>query len=85
MAAPAICADEIPVDNPRPLSELVVQLVSRYGYLVNCQEALVDPDRETFVDVYPDGRRFSYPVSKPVTFHVARGESNSFEKLIHSA
>jgi hypothetical protein len=71
----ALCADAIAIDNSRPLGQLVVRLWEQYGYLVTYEDAPVDPDREIVTKAYAPDRIDRFAVSKPITFHLARGQS----------
>jgi hypothetical protein len=77
IAGHAWCADAITISAPRALGQLAVQLWHRYGYLVTYEEAPVDPEREVATTVYAPDRANKFAVSKPVTFHVERGQSTN--------
>lgn len=74
----ALCADAVAIDgNPRPLNQLTVRLTEQYGYLVTYEEAPVDPAHEVVTKVYAPDRIDKVAVSRPVTFHLARGRSTN--------
>jgi hypothetical protein len=62
-------ADEIKYDMTRPMMMLTSELEQRYGYLVTYEDAPV-PKELLFTEKRRIGPDYSYPVWKPVTFHV---------------
>ena len=62
-------ADEIKYDMTRPMMMLTGELEQRYGYLVTYEDAPV-PKELLFTEKRRIGPDYSYPVWKPVTFHV---------------
>jgi len=62
-------ADEIKYDETRPLMKLTGELEQRYGYLVTYEDAPV-PKEALFTEKRRIGPDYSYPVWKPITFHV---------------
>jgi hypothetical protein len=67
--AAASPADQIKYDETRPLMKLTSELEQRYGYLVTYEDAPV-PKEAVFTEKRRIGPDYSYPVWKPVTFHV---------------
>jgi hypothetical protein len=67
--AAASPADQIKYDETRPMMKLTGELVNRYGYLVTYEDAPV-PKEAIFTEKRRIGPDYSYPVWKPVTFHV---------------
>lgn len=67
--AAASPADEIKYDETRPLMKLTGELEQRYGYLVTYEDAPV-PKESLFTEKRRIGPDYSYPVWKPVAFHV---------------
>lgn len=87
------CADEIAINESRPLGKLATELNERYGYLVTYEEAPYS-DLDLRVDLVRKDLPYHSPISKPVTFHLpqrassAPGSANQIEplrpELIHS-
>jgi len=64
-----LVAETITIDGSRPLAELTVELVRRYGYLVTYEEAPYDASTLR-TDIRPNGVHFLYPSWIPTAFHV---------------
>ncbi len=71
----------IPLNVPRPLSALTIELQKRYGYLVSYEEAPIDEQNiETVID--PHGVPYRRPAALPVTFNVLESRSVMGQNII---
>jgi len=77
LAVPSAAADEISVNQSRPMMALAGELAQRYGYLVTYEEAPVDAVREVIKEPRRNGLEFRYPAWSPVTFHLEARETSA--------
>lgn len=70
-SALASAAEDISIDNPRPLMVLCATLHERHGALITYEDAPADSIKETNIETRPNGRVFKSPRSSPITFHLS--------------
>ena len=76
-----LTGQELQVNEARPLGKLVLQLVKNYGFLVNYEESPYQPN-ELATTVYPDGRKFTYPLHNPLTLKLQVEGGDASAKVI---
>jgi hypothetical protein len=65
-------------NGPRPLNRIAGELIQKFGYLINYEEAAY-PDRDLVNEKLPDGRPDRYPKFKPMIFSLPATPGRSVE------